>query len=107
MATLTYQTSTFSGVALNLVAASAGGDKIAPNLRGVVLVRNGDASATTVTVVVPGTQYGQERPDYTVTVAAGATTSIGPLVNDLVGTDGLVSLTYSKVTALTVGALQV
>ncbi len=102
MATLNYTASSHLGVALPFAAASAGGDLIAPAPNGLLLVRNLDASATVVTVVVPGDAYGQARPDYTFSVAAGATTVVGPLPRDLINSDGLVALTYSKVTALTV-----
>lgn len=105
MAVLNYNASSHLGVALPFVAASAGGDTIAPAPNGVLLVRNGDTTATTVTVVVPGDAYGQARPDYTFSVAAGATAAFGPLPRDLVNTDGLVALTYSKVVSLTVVAV--
>ncbi len=105
MATLTYTTVSHLGVAPALAAASAGGDKIKTHASGCVVVRNADATATTVTVAVPGAEYGQNRPDYTFVVAAGATAYLGPFPADLRGTDGLVALTYSKVTALTVGAI--
>lgn len=108
MATLAYQQSKIIGTELTFVAASAGGDKVAPADRGALLVRNGDASAKTVTVVTPGsTKYAQADPDVAVVVAAGATAVIGPFPQDLGGTDGLVSITYSAVTSVTVAAITV
>ena len=106
MATLTYTTVSHLGATPTMAAASGGGDKIARHPSGVVVVRNGDASSKTVTVVVPGSAYGQARPDYTYVVTAGSTAFLGPFPDDLVDpTDGLVSLTYSAVTSVTVGAI--
>lgn len=108
MSTLAYQQSTIGGTAVTLAAASAGGDKVAPNANGALMVRNGDAAAKTVTIVVPGnTKYGQPDPDVSVVVAAGATAMVGPFPQDLAGVDGLVSVTYSAVTSVTVGAVQI
>lgn len=107
MAVLAYQGSKPTGVALNLVAASGGGDKVKPNDHGMFVVRNGDGTATTVTLVNPGSdKYGSARPDPTFSVAAGATVVFGPLPKDLADpSDGKVGFTYSKTTSLTVGAL--
>lgn len=106
MATLTYTQVSYFGVSPTLAAASVGGDEIAVHASGCVIVHNADATATTVTVVVPGSKYGQARPDYTVSVAAGATAYIGPFVGDLADPiTRRVGLTYSKVTSLTVGAI--
>lgn len=103
MATLAYTPLSPLGVAPAMAAASAGGDKIKDHPSGCVVVRNADATSTTVTV--PGTEYGQARPDYTFVVTAGQTAYLGPFPADLRGSDGLVALTYSKVTSLTVGAI--
>lgn len=107
MALLGYQKPKFAGTTVNFVAASSGGDKVPANGRGCVLVKNADASAKTVTIAVPGnTEYGQAKPDFTVTVPAGATVAIGPFPSDLKDdTDALVHLTYSAVTALTIAAI--
>lgn len=110
MATLTYQqVSAATGTAANLVAASAGGDKVLPNDRGALMVRNGSGSPINVTLLVPGnTKWGQAQPDPVIAVAAGATTLIGPLPTDLADpTDGLVAFTYSAVTSVTVAPIQI
>jgi hypothetical protein len=62
----------------------------------------------TVTVLTPGNdKYGQARPD--IAVAVPATTGerlIGPFPADLADpADGLVAITYSGVTSLTVAAV--
>lgn len=107
MAVINYQKVGHLGSAVPFVAAGAGGDDILPNARGVVLIRNGDTTATTVTVDVPGTTYGVARPDYTLSVAAGATAALSGLPADIRDTDGFVSFTYSKVTSLTVAAIEI
>lgn len=109
MATLTYKKSKIAGSGnVAMAAASGGGDKVFPNTRGAVLVKNGDASAKTVTVVVPGnTKFGQAQPDVAIVIPAGEQTLIGPFPQELAGTDGLVSLTYSAVTSVTVAAVQI
>lgn len=104
MATLTSQRPTVTGAALTMQAAAGGGDKAKPGA--FVLVTNGGVGSITVTVAVPGTEYGQARADIPVTVAAGASKMIGPLPSDLRGTDGLVALTYSGVTSVTVAAIE-
>jgi hypothetical protein len=109
MALLAYQNPKPSGVALNFTSAAGGGDTIKPEENGVLLVRNGDGTATTVTVVVPGDdKYGQARPDLTFSVAAAATAAFGPLPVDLGDvSDDLIDITYSKVTSLTVAAVRI
>lgn len=109
MATLPYQKATLAGSAYATAAASAGGDRVAPNSRGCVLVANGGAGAVTVTVVTPGnTRYGQADPDVPVTVPAGASRLIGPFPQELADpADTLVALTYSAVTSVTVAAIEV
>lgn len=106
MALLPVQQSKLAGTAVALTAAAAGGDTIKPQPRSVVLVQNGDASAKTVTVVIPGnTQFGQPEPDVAVTVAAGDIELIGPFPSGAADSSGLVSLTYSAVTSVQVAHL--
>lgn len=110
MATLTYQQVSNTTVFVpTLAAASGGGDSIAPNDRGFLEVKNGSGATITVTMIVPGnTKYGLAQPDPTYAVIAGATAKIGPLPSDLANpATGLVDFTYSGVTSLTVGGVQV
>lgn len=102
MALLTHQAPKLSGTTITYVAASAGGDTLGAVRNGVLRVKNGGASPVTVTVVTPGsTQYGQADPDIPVVVAAGAEVAIGPL-SDSLAVDGVISVTYSAVTSVTV-----
>lgn len=110
MATLTYgQTSNSVVFVPSLSAAAGGGDSIAPNDRGALMVKNGSGASITVTMIVPGnTKYGLAQPDPTYVVVAGATAMIGPLPSDLANpATGLVDFTYSGVTSLTVGGVQI
>jgi hypothetical protein len=109
MAQIAYQQVSILGIAANLAAATGGGDTIAPSDRGALVVKNGDASSKTVTIVTPGNdKYGQARPDIAVVVAAGATELIGPLPQDLADpTTGLVGISYSAVTSVTVAAVSI
>ena len=109
MATLAYSQIAIAGTLAAPVAASAGGDKVAPNDRGFLDVNNGGGSPITVTVDVPGnTKFGQAAPDVAVTIAAGARRRIGPFPAELANpSDGLVAIAYSAVTSVTVEALQV
>jgi hypothetical protein len=106
MATLTFVQPTIAGTNPAFAAAAGGGDKVPPNDRGYLHVKNGSGGSITVTVVVPGNgKYGQANPDVAVAVPAAAERLIGPLPADLAGTDGLVDITYSGVTSLTVAAI--
>lgn len=106
-ATLQYQSSKILGTAVTMAAATAGGDTVAPNDSGALLIKNGDSSAHNVTIAVPGnTKYGQPTPDVVVSVAAGATELIGPFPSDLADpSDGLVHISYAAVTSVTVAAI--
>lgn len=109
MATLNYAQATVAGTNPGLVAASAGGDKVGPSDRGALLVRNGSGASINVTVVVPGnSRFGPPNPDVVVAVPAGADRLIGPLPAELADPiDGLVAITYSAVTTVTVAAVSI
>lgn len=108
MALLSYQQAAAVGADIALAAAAGGGDTVAPRADGIVLVRNGSGAEITVTVVVPGSQYGKARPDITKAVAAGAFAAFGPFPTDLADpTDQLVDITYSAVTTVTVAAIRI
>lgn len=110
MAELAYQQVDIDGTVVSFAAASAGGDTVPPDDRGVVLVNNGSAGAITVTVAVPGnTKYGQPQPDVaSESIGASAIGAIGPFPADLADpADGLVHLTYSAASSVTVAAVRV
>jgi hypothetical protein len=109
MALLTYQPIKTTGMTPAFAAATAAGDTVPPDNGGLLYFKNGGTAATTVTIATPGnTKYGAAIPDVAVSVAAGAEAVIGPLPFDLGDFgDGLVHITYSSATSLTVAALRI
>lgn len=109
MAALAVNVVPLTGLQLDgaLVSASAGGDD-APTGAGLLLaVKNGDASAHTVTLVTPGTVNGLAIADRTVSVAAG-TTELIPLISDYRDpATGRASITYDGVTSVSVAVVRV
>lgn len=87
-------------------AAAGGGDTVQAGNDTFLVVKNGSGAPITVTLVVPGNdEFGTAKPDVAISVV-NATERYIPLralgLQDL--TTGLVSVTYSGVTSLTVGA---
>lgn len=108
MAVLNRQQVQITGVSPTFVAASAGGDQIKAGDGVFLEYVNTDATDTTVTVVIPGTKYGQPLADVPVVVpATNGRRIIGPFPREIADETQLVSITYSKVTGLTVAALEV
>jgi len=111
MALLTLQTMTAAGLAPTTVAASGGGDTVAlasaTDDRSFLQVTNGGASSITVTITDPGlTPAGNAATNPTVTVAAAATKNI-PLAPALVNAStGVISISYSATTSVTVAAIR-
>lgn len=91
-----------TGTVLTALTPAGGGDTLVAEQGAVLLVRNADASSKTVTIVTPGTRSGLAIADRAVVVANGTTAAI-PLAPSLYEDDatGLVSLTYSAVTSVT------
>lgn len=104
MAKLAVQRPDIPGTVITYAAASAGGDTFALRPGGILRVKNAHTAPWVVTVELPGTtEYGGALPDPTTTVANGTEVQIGPFDADLVNpADGLIHVTYSGVTALTV-----
>lgn len=109
MATLTTQQITTAGTIPTYTAATGGGgDEFAPGDRTFLHVKNGGGSSINVTVVTPGSAYGQAIADVVVAIAAGAEKMIGPFgAAGFQGADALVSVTYSAVTTVTAAVLSV
>lgn len=106
MATLAPQAVLVTGLNPALVAASGGGDACNPDDLVVLVVKNGSGASINVTVVTPGTIFGQAVPDVVVAVAAGATAYIDLPAALADPTTGLVTWTYSSVTTVTVGLIR-
>lgn len=107
MALLAKQSASVVGTTLTMNTAAGGGDTVLVDGAGIyLLVRNGDATSKTVTIVDPGTKFGQANPDIPVTVAAGAQALIGPIPPEFADSNSLVSITYSAVTSVTVAVFR-
>lgn len=97
MALLSPQTPTITGLTPAYSNASASDTvRFTGNGRMFLICRNTSASPNTVTVVVPGTERGQQNPDVPVTVPI--TTGerwIGPLDAGMKDSSGLITVTNS------------
>jgi hypothetical protein len=105
VATLTVQDITTAGqVPASLVAAAGGGDQFPNDGRTMFEVANGSGGSITVTFASQKPCDQGSTHNTAVAVAAGATKRIGPFdptrYND---GNGMVQVTYSGVTSLTVG----
>jgi hypothetical protein len=76
-----------------------------PNDRAAYLVLTSSTGITT-TLVVPGSAYGQNRPDVVYTIGTNSNRLIGPLTSDLADpTTGLITITHSVTTGVTAAAI--
>lgn len=107
MAALATQQIGVTGLAPNYTAAGGSGDTIAPDDRTFLHVKNGSGASVTVTVAVPGQEYGQDRADVQLAVGAGADkfVFIPAEIDD--PSDHRVHVTYSATASVTVAALRV
>ena len=99
---------TGSGLTPAYTAAAGGGDTTAAGDRVFLHVKNGGGSPITVTLTTPGTVSDVAVSDPTYSVTNAQERMIGPLKPQLFAdpTTGLVSIAYSGVTTVTVGAFQ-
>lgn len=107
MATLTAQVITRAGVGPTYTACNGGGDAAPCNADNFLHVKNGSGGALTVTLAIPAgvSVFGQVGYTNTaVSVPAGSERMIGPLQPQIYQdpTTGLVTITYSGVTSLTI-----
>jgi hypothetical protein len=108
MALLTTQTVVPGGTTPAYVAANAGGDTVTPGNDTFLHAKNASGGSLTVTVdSVTPCNYGSDH-DLVVAIPAGSERMIGPLPASRFAspTTGLVSVTYSGVTSLTVAAIR-
>lgn len=104
MADLAVQATSLTGLAVTYAAASAGGDTFDNDGRTVLLVKNSDTAAHTVTPnSVTPCNYGFDH-DVAVSVPAGGGREIGPFDPSRYGVS--VSVAYSAVTGMTVAAVR-
>lgn len=108
VAVLAVQRVTAAGLAPSYVAASATGDSFPNDGRTVLLVKNGDTVAHTVTIISAKTCNQGFQHNLTVSVAAGATMMIGPFpVERFNNEQGQVQVNYDAVTSVTVAAVKI
>ena len=107
MAELGLQEITLSGLSLALQAASAGGDTFKNDGNTFLVVDNADAADITVTITAQRTCNLGFLHDQEVTVPAGSRLFLGPFNTKRFNDDSdQVHVSYSAVTNVTVGAVQ-
>lgn len=107
MATLSAQVIAQTGTAITFAAAAGGGDACPTGSDVKLLIKNGDASSHTATLVTPGTVDGDLAiADRAVVVAAGATVAVPVTDRYRDPTTGLASITYDAVTSMTVAVIR-
>jgi hypothetical protein len=108
VALLSAQQAVITGTTPSYVAVAAS-DTIVPDDRAFLIVKNASGSADTCTVVIPGSTYGQARPDVAITVPA--TTGerwIGPFTPDMADpVTGFVTVTHSQTASVTCALVRV
>lgn len=111
MATLTVNVVTQAGFRDDnaLVAAAGGGDAFAPGVDVFFRCNNGGGAPITVTFATPGTVAGLAIGDGGGSVTNAQSRLFGPFPPELYAdpTTGLVVVTYSAVTSVTVGAFRI
>jgi hypothetical protein len=96
---------TVAGVAATYHAAAAG-DKVKPGV--TLIVKNANAATRTLTLVTPGTQYGQAIGDQAVVIPALTGERIIKVPDvGFTGSDGLVPLAWSATADVTFAVLDV
>lgn len=108
MALLAAQQVGITGPTITFGAAAAS-DTVVPDDRLMLVYKNTNAATRDITVVVPGTRFGQANPDVVVTIAATTGEEyIGPITRDLADpVTGLVTVTTSAQTNVTVAAVRI
>lgn len=108
MALLASQAATSTGTAPSYQAAAAGGDTLQPGDDVMLHVKTG-ATGTTVTVASPTPCSQGATHNLSITVPANAERMIGPFPAQRFANNatGLVNVTYSSVTTVTVAAVRV
>jgi len=115
MALITPQQISEAGTAdLTLTAAAGGGDTMTWKKGLLLFIVNGSGGSITVTIAeqVSGTisdvTYGDiEKADATLAVGAGNTGCIGPFTAKSFSSSGVITITYSGVTSLTVAGVYI
>jgi hypothetical protein len=109
VAELTVQTVIRTGTGLNPTYSSAagGGDTVKTGATTFLHVKNAHSSPQTVTIATPGTVNGLAIEDLAIAVPNAGERMIGPIDDVFRASNGLASITYSGVTALTIAAIRI
>lgn len=103
MATLTVVDTDADGLTIVGAAAAGGGDEFLNTGNELLLVTNGGGASRDVTLATPATLDGMAIASRVVAVPAGESRLIGPLKPNVYNDgDGMVQVTYSAVTSVTV-----
>lgn len=108
MALLTPQQVTITGATITPVAANLS-DTVKPDDRVFLEYENTNAATRDVTVVVPGSKFGQPLADVLKTIpATNGRVRLGPMTADLADPDtGLITVNLSATAGVTVAAIRV
>lgn len=107
MAALTIHQADVDGADLTFVAAGASGDTVRVDGTVVVIVRNTNAAARTVTIARPGQQYGEDNPDPDGVVVALTGVRVFLIPPEFADpTTGLVTITTSAQTGVDIAAVR-
>lgn len=105
MALVSPQVGNTNGGAAITFATPTTSETFVPGNNIYYLVLTAGTGITTI-LVVPGSVYGQARPDVTYTIGTNSNRLIGPLTADLADpTTGFVTITHSVTTAVTAAAI--
>jgi len=100
MTLLTAQAPVITGIAPSFSAVTSSDTIRHTNAPKILHVKNGGGGSINVTVVVPGTKYGQQNPDVVVAVPAGAERLIAGFTGEM-AVDGIITVNYSGTTTVT------
>ncbi len=106
MALLNAQSPQITGTTPTYSAVNSSDTLKYTNAPKVLIVKNGGGGSINVTVVVPGSKYGQANPDVVVAVPASGERWIGPFAADM-AVDGVITVNYSGTTSVTAALLSV
>lgn len=107
MATLTVQSITRSGLTPSFASAAGGGDQFANGGFEYAEFVNGSGGTITISATIQKTVDGNTPTAKQITVGAGARGKFGPFPPEFYNdTNGMVQLTYSGVSSLTVGVFR-
>ncbi|MFG2515964.1 hypothetical protein [Streptomyces sp. NPDC048584] len=107
MAALSTTVTPLDGATVTYTAAAGGGDTCVTGAGVLLLVKNGDSEAHTVTLVTPGTHNGLPIGDRAIEVAAGEDVAIPVGADYRDSSTGRASITYDGVTSVTVAVVRV